>query len=291
MTPDPRSTQRIGGSTRMLGVIGWPVAHTRSPAMQSAAAAAAGVDAAYVPLPVHPDLVGDAVRGLRALGFAGVNVTIPHKPAVIPFLDELSDEARGIGAVNSIVVREDGRLCGHNTDAPAVYSILRRRFGFDPAGRTVLVLGAGGAARASAWKAAHLGAACVVIANRTLEKGETLAADIRRQFPATEVLALSPSSLAGHAPPPDAVLQMTSLGMKPDDPLPIAPALLPPGAIALDGVYAPVNTAFLGAARERGLQAADGLEMLVEQGALAFELWTGSPADRNAMRAALAMDP
>ncbi|MBX3730314.1 MAG: shikimate dehydrogenase [Candidatus Sumerlaeia bacterium] len=276
----------ITGKTGVLGVIGWPVAHSRSPQMQAAAIAAAGLDLAYVALPVEPARVGDAVRGLRALGFRGCNVTIPHKVAVIEYLDELTPAARGIGAVNTIEVRSDGRLVGHNTDADGGLAAVAFETGADAGGADVLVLGAGGAARAVAWGAAARGARRVTFVNRTRGKADALVADLATAHPRTDFRVLE-SPVAADLATVGIVFQMTSLGMKPDDPLPLDPALLPAGAAGLEAVYSPLETPWLRACRARGLRIADGLTMLVGQGALAFEIWTGQTADREAMRRAL----
>jgi shikimate dehydrogenase len=270
---------KITGRTRLLGVMGWPVEHSRSPAMHSAAIAAAGLDYAYVPLPVPPGRLHEAVRGLRALGFRGCNVTIPHKVAVAGMMDELTPAAKGIGAVNTILVQEpDGRLIGDNTDCEGAFDAIEDRLGVTPAGAE--------AAMACAWGAAARGARTVRLLNRTREKAEEIARSMAAQHPGCRFDVVGPDDRSAIAAS-NIVLQMTSLGMKPQDPLPLDPALLGPDAVVLEAVYSPLETAWLRACRERGLRAVDGLAMLVGQGALSFEKWTGARADRNAMVAAL----
>lgn len=277
----------ITAKTRLLGVMGWPVGHSRSPLMHAAAIAKAGIDYAYVAFPVRPENVVEAVRGLRALGFRGCNVTIPHKEAVVACIDELTPTAQRAGAVNTIVVEDDGRLVGHNTDVAGAMDAVQQETGAVAEGRHVLVLGGGGAARAAACGAAERRASKVTIVNRTVEKAQRIADEFAARFPETKFRATSEiraHNLADVA----IVLQVTSLGMKPGDPLPVDPALLPADCVALEAVYAPLETEWLKACRARGLRTVDGLAMLVAQGALSFEMWTGVPADRAAMRAAIA---
>ncbi len=276
----------IKGTTKLLGVMGWPIAHTKSPAMQGAAIEAAGIDYTYVPLPVAPERVGEAVRGLRALGFRGCNVTIPHKLAVMEHLDELTSAAEGIGAVNTIIVEPDGRLIGHNTDADGAFEALEDATGMSALERDIVIIGAGGAARAAAWGAGSRRARRVTIVNRTVAKAEELVAYMKDQHPATHYRALASPSAQDLAET-SMVLQMTSLGMKPGDALPLDPKLIPTGAVALEAVYAPRETAWLLECRAKGLHVVDGLAMLVAQGAKSFERWTGVKADMKVMKNAL----
>ncbi|MCB2154957.1 shikimate dehydrogenase [bacterium] len=276
----------ITGRTRLLGVMGWPVEHSRSPIMHAAAIQAAGLDYAYVPLAVAPEKLAEAVRGLAAMGFRGSNVTIPHKVAVAELMDELSPAARQIGAVNTIVVEPDGRLRGENTDAYGAFGAIKNQTGRSAQGRDVLVIGAGGAARAAACGAAERGAQRVILLNRTREKAEALAHDFAQSCPETEFAVidqLAPGNLA----PGAFILQMTSLGMKGDDPLPADPGTFPKDAVVLEAVYAPPVTPFLQACRANGLRTVDGLAMLVAQGARSLEIWTEATIDREVMREAL----
>ena len=284
MSPTPR----INGSTRLLGVIGWPVRHSRSPQMHAAAIEAAGLDLAYVPMEVAPERLADAIAGLRALGFLGCNVTIPHKVGVAQLADELTPAARAIGAANTLTFRPDSSIEGHNTDAEGAFEALEGDLpGFSAKGATVLVLGAGGTARGVAWGAAARGAARVLILNRTVATAQALAAEMQGLWPGREFRALHEASQVSQLDQLDVVLQATSLGMKPADALPIDPAMLPATAAVLEAVYSPLETPFLAACRARGMRCVDGLSMLVAQGALSFERWTGIRPDRAAMRRAI----
>ncbi|MEQ8819007.1 MAG: shikimate dehydrogenase [Sumerlaeia bacterium] len=280
----------IGGKTRLAGVMGWPVSHTKSPAMQGAALAAAGLDVAYVPLPVAPERVAEAVRGLRALGFVGCNVTVPHKIAVMEALDRLDPLAEKVGAVNTIKVEEDGTLVGYNTDAQGAVTGLAEVAPASVFAREALIVGTGGAGRGVAFGALEAGARGVALLNRTAAKAQELADSLRAAYPDRSVRVLDPPAVkASDLAEIGAVYQTTSLGMKPEsDPLPLDAALLPEGAAVLEAVYAPLETPFLAACRARGLIGQDGLAMLVGQGALSFHIWFGREADRDAMRRAIA---
>jgi shikimate dehydrogenase len=255
-----------------LGVCGWPVAHSRSPQMHNAALAAAGLDDwRYLRLPLPPELFAEAVRALPAAGFRGVNVTIPHKRAALALADGASDAARAIGAANTLTF-EDGAIHADNTDAPGLLAAL----GESPAGRTALVLGAGGAGRAAAWALAGAGAD-VTIWNRTPERARKLAATV--------------GGHAAEAPwAADIVVNCTSVGLYDPDAtfkaLPLGADELGAGSLVVDMVYRVGGTRFLDAARTRGARVVDGLEVLVAQGAASFERWTGLEAPREAMRAA-----
>lgn len=273
----------------LTGLIGWPVVHSRSPAMHNAAFAAAGIDGVYLRLPVQPGRVGEAVRGLWALGFRGANVTIPHKQAVIPFLDELSPAARAIGAVNTIVAHEDGRLFGDNTDAPGFLADLAEH-GIrveDLRQDGALLLGAGGSARAVAYALASVDVPLQVAARRP-EQAHELVDSLRPLFP---TLAMSTSSLVA---PPTArlIVNCTPAGMTPYED--VSPWLddrpFQPHQIVYDLVYNPPDTRLMQQARASGIPAYNGLGMLLHQGALAWEQWTGCPAPLAAMRDALEVD-
>jgi shikimate dehydrogenase len=281
----------ISAKTTLVGLIGWPVGHSVSPAMHNAAFAALGLDWRYVPLPVdptQPGAVGDAVRGMRALGMAGINVTVPHKQAVLPFLDHIAPAAQAMRAVNTIIVAADGSLTGDNTDAPGFIADLRAH-GVEPAGRHVLVLGAGGSARAIVYGLAQAGAHHITIANRSVARAEQLLADLRPFLDATTgaVIAL-PNGLAETAEQVTLIVNCTSLGMTPHADTTPWPVELPlrPDQTVYDLVYNPAETRLLQQARAGGAQAIGGLGMLIWQGALAFEHWTGQPAPVAVMRAA-----
>jgi shikimate dehydrogenase len=256
-----------------LGVCGWPVAHSRSPQMHNAALAAAGLaDWRYLRLPLPPELFAETVRALPAAGFRGVNVTIPHKHAALALADGVSAAARAIGAANTLTF-EDGAIIADNTDAPGLLAAL----GESPAGRTALVLGAGGAGAAAAWALASAGAADVAIWNRTPERARALAAAVGgRAVEAAEAAEI--------------VVNCTSVGLHDPDAtfkaLPLRADELGAGSLVVDMVYRAGGTRFLEAARTRGARVVDGLEILVAQGAASFERWTGLEAPREAMRAA-----
>ncbi|MCS7178652.1 MAG: shikimate dehydrogenase [Anaerolineae bacterium] len=291
----PPGQPMVNGSTRLLGVIGWPVAHTLSPAMQNAALAARGLNYIYVPLPVPPERLPAALYGLPALGFVGVNVTVPHKEAVLPYMAELTPIAMAVGAVNTIVVREDGSLLGDNTDGAGFLDDLRAhgiRVGESPDEapspyRRALIVGAGGAARAVAYVLAGAGMEVAVV-NRTLERALDLCATIRRAWPEAPITAHPfPSALARLAPEADLIVNATSLGLHEADPLPWDPAVpFLPRQVVYDLIYTG-RTPFLALAEQYGARAIGGLGMLIYQGARAFELWTGVPAPVEVMAAAL----
>ena len=277
----------MDATTAVVGLIGWPVRHSVSPALHNAAFAALGLNWAYVPLPVAPERVGEALRGLRALGLRGANVTVPHKQAVMPFLDALSDAARTIGAVNTIVVEDDGRLVGDNTDARGFAADLAAH-GVEAAGRTVAVVGAGGAARAVLYALLHGGAAQVTVLNRNLERAAALIAQFAADTHNSTLVACAFPDGIRAAATADLVINCTSLGMSPNiEGLPWdAGVQFWPGQVVYDLVYNPAQTRLLQLATAQCAQAVGGLGMLVWQGALAFQLWTDEEAPVAVMRAA-----
>jgi shikimate dehydrogenase len=258
--------------------------------MHNAAFAAAGLNWCYLALPVARTRLGDALHGLAALGFAGANVTVPHKEAALAYLDDTSDEARAIGAVNTI--RVDGeRLVGHNTDGGGLLDALRIDGGITAAGARAVVIGAGGAARAAAFALAGAGAASLVVANRNWDRAAALAADVKRAFPHRPVEAV-PLDGAAAARLRDATLlvQATTVGSGAErGRSPVPAAALHPGLAVMDMVYEPRETVLLRDARACGCRIVEGRSMLVYQGARAFELWTGRPAPAGAMRRAVGL--
>lgn len=281
----------IKGTTRVLGLLGWPVVHSLSPAMHNAAARALGLDLVYVPLPVAPGTVGEAVRGLAALGFMGANVTVPHKRAVIAFLDELDGTAQAIGAVNTIHVVPEGTpgLRGANTDGAGLIADLREH-GVAIENRDCVILGAGGAARAAAFVLAQHGAHVRVLARRQEQAAEVVTAlepHLARE-PAIAHRWDELAALMGRVQTP-LIVNATPLGMQPKvgaSPWPIDLSF-PPGSFVYDMVYKPRETKLLRQARVAGCGVANGLGMLLHQGALAFELWTGLRPDVAVMKQAL----
>jgi shikimate dehydrogenase len=263
--------------TTYLGVTGWPVAHSRSPAMQNAALAAAGLaDWRYVALPLPPELFAETVRALPAAGFRGVNVTIPHKQAALAVADRAADAAREIGAANTLVFEPDGAIVADNTDAPGLIAAMGEAC--DPAGRGALVLGAGGAARAAVWALLRAGADPVEVWNRTPERARALTASLGGR-------AVEQPSTA------EIVVNCTSVGLADPDAtfkaLPLQADSLGAGSCVVDMVYRDGGTRLLEAARTRGAVVIDGLEILIAQGAASFERWTGRTAPRQAMREAV----
>lgn len=282
-----RTPWRIMGHTQLVGVIGWPIEHSLSPAMHNAAFATLGLDWCYVPFGVPPERLSEAVRGLQALGVRGANATVPHKEALLPLVDELTPEAEAIGAVNTLLFRPGGIL-GHNTDAAGFLRALHEA-GFDPTGCTALVLGSGGAARSVVYALARVGAR-IILLNRTVERAEALAAALRGRVPQAD-LSTGPLALeviAQHMGNVDLVVNATTLGMHPHVEASPWPAQLPfpHKAFCYDLVYTPRETAFIRQARHAGAHAASGLGMLVHQGAEAFALWTGIQPPVGVMRAA-----
>jgi shikimate dehydrogenase len=255
--------------------------------MHNAAFAALGLNWAYAPLPVEPQRVGDAVRGLRALGLRGANVTVPHKQAVMPNLDALSPTARAVGAVNTIVVADDGTLLGDNTDAPGFAADLKAH-GVEVAGARVVVLGAGGSARAVIYALAEARAASILLLNRTRERAATLAAEFQTIFPGVPVAAEAWETGLPGAAASDLIVNCTTLGMNPaPEGLPWDPALpFHRGQAVYDLVYNPPRTRLLAHAEAGGALAIGGLGMLVWQGALALQRWTGCTPPVAVMRAA-----
>lgn len=276
----------------LTGLIGWPVGHSKSPAMHNAAFRAAGVDGYYALLTVRPDRVGEAVAGLRALGFRGANVTVPHKQAVMPFLDVLTPEARAIGAVNTIIVEEDGTLVGTNTDAMGFWQDLQALGAplDDLTASATLVLGAGGSARAVAYALATHDIPVRILARRP-EQAQLLVASLSPYLPDAGLLTSHPwPELRTLAATARLIVNCTPVGMFPNIDASPWPDNLPfrPEQIVYDLVYNPRQTRLMAQAAAAGARAWNGLGMLVRQGALAWELWTGHPAPVAAMRAAVA---
>ncbi len=269
---------RIGGRTRLAGVIGWPVSGSLSPVIHNAAFAALGLDWAYVPLPVPPGRVAEAIAGLRALGFAGANVTMPYKTEATQAVERLSEDAALLEAVNTVVVGGD-EIEGANTDAPGFDRVLRSDAGFDPSGRRALVFGAGGAARACVLALGRAGLAELVVAIREPERSTSLAR-LARELP-VELRVISLADAARESV--DLVVNATPLG-RTGETLPHPE--LHDGVLVVDLLYRPAVTPLLQAARDAGAAAYGGLGLLLHQAALSFELWTGLEPPMPVMSAA-----
>ena len=281
-----RASSNITGRTRLVGLLGWPVEHSLSPGMHNAAFAALGLDWAYVPLRVYPDHVGEAVRGLRAMGFLGANVTVPHKQTVLQHLDDIAQDALVIGAVNTIVMHDD-QLYGDNTDAVGFLALLDEA-GFEPGGGYAAVLGAGGSARAVVHALAAAGARQVLIYNRHIQHGQHICRDMAKFHTGVCFEAHPLQAVRDIGDDVSLLVNTTSLGMWPDTgstPWPID-VPIPAHLAVCDLVYSPTETLFLTQARAVGAEIIGGLGMLVHQGAAAFRMWTGQPAPLDVMRAA-----
>lgn len=268
----------INGQTQLFGIIGNPVEHSLSPAMHNAAFAHLGLNGVYIPM--RPTDLGDGFRGLKSLGFVGVSVTVPFKVAVMDYIDEIDPVARKIGAVNTLLFRRDqdgqNRCLGYNTDWLGSNQALAEAL--DLATGTVLIIGAGGAARAVGFGLIEAGAR-VLVTNRTESKGRDLARQLNCPFLSAHEL---PTAQA------DALINTTSVGMAPQkEAVPIDPALLARFPVVMDIVYAPLATRLLVEAKQRGCRTIDGLKMLQYQGAAQFILWTGREAPNAVMRQAL----
>jgi shikimate dehydrogenase len=272
---------RIGGTTRVAGVIGWPVEHSLSPVIHNAAFAAADLDWVYVPLPVRPEWLHPALVGLVPLGFAGANVTMPHKTEAAELIDDLSDDAKLLRAVNTVVVRGD-QLQGHNTDVAGFDRFLRRDAGFDPDGRTALIYGSGGAARACALALARAGLERLIVVARDPARTGPMQIIVGKLGVPIEVVP--PGDAGGHAA--DLVVNATPVGSMGGDPSHPAIPPLGPGQLVVDLLYDPPITDLQRRAKEAGAVAFGGLGHLLEQAAASFELWTGAPAPLETMSAA-----
>ena len=274
--------------TQRLGIIGYPIGHSISPIFQQAGLDHLGIDATYEKWEVTPERVGDFVAGLRAPGTSGINITVPHKQAVIPFLDEVDEWATAAGAVNTIVNR-DGRLTGHNTDGPGFLQALLVETGYSPDGTRALILGAGGAARGILLALVRGGVDSLVIANRTFERAETLAQLASENGVKSEAIPLAGDALTEAAASANLIVNCTTMGMShgPDEHgSPISAAQIPATAIVNDVVYTPLLTPILKEAAVAGATSLGGLHMLVYQGVLSFQMWTGRDAPVDVMLAA-----
>jgi shikimate dehydrogenase len=270
--------------TRLAGIIGHPVAHSLSPAFQGAGFAACGLDVRYELWDTQPEALAGRLLSLRDPKYLGANVTIPHKEAVIPLLDELGGESARVGAVNTIVNRA-GMLSGFNTDGPGFVAALRSEAAFEVKGTSILLVGAGGAARGIAFALAEAGAARIAISNRTPPRALRLADEVANVGSTLARAVPNGDSLEEY----DCIVNCTSVGMHgggAEAALPCDLSTARRAALAVDIVYVPEETAFLAAAKTRGMATLGGLPMLIYQGALAFQLWTGVAAPTDVMFAA-----
>jgi len=271
----------------LVGCLGQPVAENPTGAMHEAAFQALGLNWRYLTVEAPPEKLRDAITGVRAFGMRGINLTIPHKVVVIEHLDEIAPDAAIIGAVNTVRLQGD-RLIGENTDGKGFLRGLRQDAGVDPKGKRIVVLGAGGAARAIVTELALAGAADVLVVNRSIRRGELMVADLASKTKAP--IRFQPWPSIYNVPDDVGVLvNATSIGLYPD--IKAMPAVdltnSRPGMLVCDVVFNPPETRLLQTARKHGLPVLDGLSMLAYQGAIGFELWTGQPAPEAVMKAGL----
>jgi len=275
---------RITGKTAVYGIIGHPVKHSLSPLMQTEAFREVGVDAVYVPFEVEPENLKEAVNGLRALSVKGFNVTVPHKERVVELLDFLTEDAEVLGAVNT-VKNENGELTGYNTDAEGFLRSLVEE-GVELSGKRVLMFGAGGAARAVGYALLKGGVKFLSVVNRNFSRAKAVAELLGKRGNVL-VYPLKESAIEVLLKDADLIVNTTSVGMREDDPPLFDYSKIPEGITVVDVIYNPPETPLLKAAKEKGCKTVNGLGMLIHQGAVAFEIWTGREAPVERMREVL----
>ena len=268
----------ISGHTTVAAVIGDPVRHSLSPAIHNAGFEAVGLDWVYVALPVAAGHAGQAVDAMRTMALGGLSVTMPHKDVVAAAADERSESVDALGAANCLVRLDDGRVRAENTDGAGFLAGLSADADFGVRGRRIAVLGAGGAARAVVHACAAAGASAVTVVNRSADRAEAAAALAGGVGRVGEIADIAAADL---------VVNATPVGMGTDRAMPCSPEVLHNGQVVVDLVYDPVETAWISAARAAGIEAHNGLSMLIGQAAAAFTLWTGVDAPVSAMRAAV----
>lgn len=275
----------VNASTTVCGLLGYPVEHSFSPLMHNSAFQAIGLNWVYLPFKVHPQNLSQAVKAVSALNMAGVNITVPHKEAVLPYLHRLSTAAQAIGAVN-VIVHKEGQLIGHNTDGEGFVMALQQGVGFNVHDKNAVILGAGGAARAVAVQLALEGIKGLVIVNRTLPRAQDIAQKVNNLGVKAQALAWDEQALRPILDEAHLVVQATSIGMHPQAHRSVAwpDNYFRAGQVVCDLVYNPVDTVFLQRASKAGARTVSGLGMLLYQGVLAFELWTNRQAPVEVMK-------
>jgi shikimate dehydrogenase len=267
----------MNDATKKIGLIGWPITHSLSPVMHNAAFDSLGLDYHYTLLPTKPEDLETRLTSFGAQGFVGGNITMPHKQAVMAYLDEISEDARTIGAVNTIHV-QDGKMIGHNTDWVGFLNALLEA-GHNPAGMRVVILGAGGAARAAIFALAGAGVAQITVINRTVARGFLLTEEVAPAFPACHMTfkPLRPETLQAVPKDVDLVVNATSVGMEPQARFSVWPdeIPIPTKAVYYDVIYKPAQTYFLQRAKAAGRPTLNGVGMIVLQGVTGFQIWTG----------------
>lgn len=274
----------LSGHTKPFAVLGHPIGHTLSPVMHNASIASLGLDAIYLAFDVHPDRLLEVLPAMKAMGFGGVNLTIPLKEVAFRGLPELDESARLLGAVNTVQFTDAGMI-GHNTDGYGFLKATEESFGETLEGAQVFVLGCGGAGRAVALMAAQQGAGALILAEVDEGKRNAVAKELAALHP--ELKVTHATDAAASCRDADVVVQATPVGMKQDDKPLLGPEAFRPGQRAFDLIYMYPETVFMKQAREGGARTANGLGMLLHQGAKAFSIWTGTEPDVEAMRAAL----
>lgn len=275
---------RISGNTKIVGLFGDPVTHTLSPLIQNTAFVEAGLDFVYLPFLVKPSYLEEATRAIRALNISGVNVTVPHKERIIKYLDELSPEARIIGAVNT-VYNQNGRLIGYNTDGKGFIESLYKK-GISLKNKQALLIGAGGAALSISFSLVREGVEKLILTNRTYPKAKSLFDRLKKIAPPgveIELVEFEKRSSFSGKENVDILINATSLGMHKEDPSPIEVESFSSSTYVYDVVYNE-NTQLLKRARKKGMRCQNGIDMLVYQAAFAFEIWTGQKAPVEKMR-------
>ncbi|MFX3635709.1 MAG: shikimate dehydrogenase [Candidatus Pristimantibacillus sp.] len=272
---------RIDSHTVLYGVIGDPIRHSKSPIMMNRAFRESGINGVYSAFHITPDKLADFIGGVRAMGIRGVNVTIPHKLDIMNYMDEIDPGARAIGAVNTIV-NENGHLTGYNTDGIGYVRSLKEEAEPNLTGKRIVVIGAGGASRAIVYALANEQPANITIANRSVERAQELVQSFNSL---ADMQAVTTEGLKDACKDADIVINTTSVGMYPNiEATPIDAAWLKQDAVASDLIYNPLRTKFLLDAEKNGCRIHGGLGMFINQGAYAFEYWTGQPAPAEAMR-------
>jgi shikimate dehydrogenase len=278
---------KLSGHTKPFAVLGHPIGHTLSPIMHNASMQELDFDGIYLALDVHPDQLMEVLHAMAKMGFAGVNLTVPHKEIAFHGLEQLDESAKLLGAANTVEFTREGMI-GHNTDGYGFLKALEEAFGKTVENDAVFVLGCGGAGRATALMAAREGATSLVLADIDAERVKKLDAEIRGLTPNVEIeQALDDATRVELCRDCDLVVQASPVGMKKDDPSLLPAAAFRSGQRVFDLIYMYPETAILATAREAGAQIANGLGMLLHQGARAFEIWTGTEPSVDAMRKAL----
>ena len=273
-------------SKKIFGLVGYPIKHSFSPAMHSAAFKALGIKAEYRLFEKKPKELTDFFKKLRSGSIGGLNVTIPYKEEALRYLDEISQEAELIGAVNTILVKSES-LIGYNTDGSGFVLSLRKEVGISPQDKKIVIIGAGGASRAISIHLAQEKAANIILSDIIPDKAEKLASHIRKNISRAKVSTVEKEELNSGVRTADILINATPVGMKPDDPLPIDLKILHPRLLVCDLIYNPPKTKLLIEAEKIGAKTLNGLGMLLYQGALAFTIWTGREAPIEIMARAL----